>query len=94
MNVTENGIIVDGNITILGEIINTNYLQLVVSNMKLKTKVINLELENNSISQDLLKAQNDIHQLKEMVNALWFAPNMPGYVTANKSFDEIFDKNN
>jgi hypothetical protein len=92
MNFTDRGLDINGNLFISGEIINSSFLKLVINNLKLKTKVISLENDLFNASNDLKQLQKDIDKLKDMVNSLWFAPNMPGYITAKSSYNQVYNK--
>ena len=75
------GISTDGNLYVGGEIINSNYIELMINNMRLRSDVL--------LMQDKINEQEEqIAEMMKMVKALWYSPDMPGYLESKRSFEK------
>ena len=87
MNISDSGISINGNLYVIGDIINAELLEMDITTMQLKTKVTLLEMELSSYKRQ-------IKELQEQMTEVWYAPNMPGYLKANERYTNQITNNN
>ena len=87
MDLTEIGVTISGDLYVRGDIVNADLIQLGLDNQKLLMEVDLIYTKLKVVEAHLNLITEQLKNLNIKMNAVWYAPNMPGFVMAEQSFN-------
>lgn len=90
----ENGFFIESDLYVRGNIMNRELIvqSIYIEQLKTRSAYLEMEIELQKSINELLKIQ--IEKINLKVEALWYAPNMPGYDETKKEFEKKINSSN